>query len=62
MPVQKMCYLGCEIVLRHLRKIQNETLSANHTFTEQKLRPLILPPFLREQKSNMADKELVSNH
>ena len=26
MPVQKMCYLGCQIVLRHLDRFQKETL------------------------------------
>ena len=34
MPVQKMCYLGCQIVVRHLGWLQNPTLLTNTEQTE----------------------------
>lgn len=38
MPVQKMCYLGCQIVVRHLGWLQNPTLLTNRERKSRRIR------------------------
>lgn len=43
MPVQKMCYLGCQIVVRHLGWLQNPTLLINRERESRRIRGKLRP-------------------